>query len=642
TSRHLALGKPAFEAACDGSGEVVRPLAIVTLTICVVFFPIVFLSGIGKFLFTPLAMSVIFAIVTSLLLATTLVPVCAAKFFRAAHHKQAAGGESAFQEGLWFDALRNRYQKLLVWTLRWRWGVLVATAVLFIGSMLLFKFIGTELFPQVDAGQFMIRMRATPGLRIENTEKLTTRVEDFVRNVIPENERKMVIANIGVLYDWPAAYTPNSGSQDAFILVQLTQHHKTSVFDYVKQLRQKLPREFPGTEFDFDTGGMLSAALNGGLPSPIDIQVEGNSLEVAHGIAGKIKRFAENVPGAVDVRIQQRLDAPQISVDVDRVKAAQLGLSEETVVKNIVSAFNSSINFSPSFWVDEKNGNHYFIGVQYPESDIKSLDTLRDIPITDKSQPVPIRLGDIAKIGFATAPLEINHRNITRVTDVYVNVQGRDVGSVAAEIQRYVNQIQNDRAVVPEGYFIHSRGEVQAMHESFSSLGFGFVLAVVLVYLVMVFQFRSFLDPFIVMFAVPLGLIGVVLMLFFTGTTLNIQSLMGSIMMVGIVVSFSVLLVEFANRLGEEAREQGLRKSHREIVVEAAGIRLRPILMTGLAAVLGLIPMAIAGGANTPLARAVIGGVLAAMVMVLFVVPIMYVLLKGDQHPPATEIIPHA
>ncbi len=493
------------------------------------------------------------------------------------------------------------------------------------------KFIGTELFPQVDAGQFMIRMRATPGLRIEQTEKLATKVEAFVRQSIPERERKMIIANLGVLYDWPAAYTPNSGPQDAFILIQLADHHQKSVFDYVAELRQTLPREFPGAEFNFDTGGLLTAALNFGLPSPIDIQIEGNKLEVAHDIAEKIKRFAQAVPGAVDARIEQRLDAPQINVEVDRIKAAQLGLTQETVVKNIVTAFNSSINFAPSFWVDENNGNHYFVGAQYREEDIRSLETAQDIPITDKAQAMPIPLRNFAKFSFTTAPLEINHHNITRVTDVFVNVQGRDVGSVAADLEKFVNQLRNDRSQLPEGYFIQMRGEVKSMRDSFKSLGFGFGLAIVLVYLVMVFQFRSFLDPFIVMFAVPLGSIGVACLLFLTGTSLNIQSVMGSIMMVGIVVSFSVLLVEYANHLRAEAQEKGIQRSAREAIVEAASIRLRPILMTGLSAILGLTPMAIAGGANIPLARAVIGGVAAAMVMVLVVVPVLYLLLKGER-----------
>jgi multidrug efflux pump subunit AcrB len=634
TQRHLAMGKTPLQAALDGASEVTRPLVIITVTISIVFFPVVFLSGIGKFLFTPLAMTVIFAIFTSLLLATTLVPVCAAKFFKGRTTPPVAPQPAPQHDEQqdWFNPVRNLYGRLLEGTLRFRWPVLAGTAALFVASLFLFRTLGTELFPQTDAGQFMIRMRAPTGLRIENTEALTSKVEEVVRQVIPDGERKMVIANMGVLYDWPAAYTPNSGSGDAFILVQLSESHKRSTFDYVDELRRRLLREFPDAEFNFDTGGMMTAALNFGLPSPINVQVEGNKLEVAREVAEKIKKFAETVPGAVDVRIQQRLDAPQIKVEVDRARAGAIGLTQDSIVKNIVTAFNSSINFAPSFWIDERNGNHYFIGAQYREEDMKSVDTLMDIPVTDKMQPTPILLRNVAKITHTTAPLEINHYNITRVTDVFVNVRGRDVGSVAADIERYIDQIRSDRTQVPEGYFIQMRGEVKSMRESFKSLGFGFVMAVVLVYLVMVLQFRSFLDPFIVMFAVPLGLIGVAWMLKATGTYLNIQSLMGTIMMVGIVVSFSVLMVEFANRVRDEAAESGQAKSAREAIHEAARIRLRPILMTALATILGLMPMAVAGGANIPLARAVVGGVAAATLLVLFVVPILYLLLKGDKN----------
>ena len=640
TQRHLAMGKTPYQAALDGASEVTRPLTIVTVTICVVFFPIIFLSGMGKFLFTPLAMTVIFAICTSRLLATTLVPVCAAKLLRqpsadgSSARKDDPTGEPHGPQGAghdgWFSAVRRAYQRLLGHALRLRWLVLVGVVVLFGGSLFLFKFVGTELFPQTDAGQFTILLRAPTGLRIERTEELTKRVEEIVRETIPDADRKIIIANMGVLFDWPAAYTPNSGSQDAFVLVQLTEGHQRSSFEYVSELRARLPREMPNVEFSFDTGGMLTAALNFGLPSPINIQVEGNNLEQARAIAEKIVAHAKTVRGTVDVRIQQRLDSPQLKVDVDRIKAAQLGLTQEGIVKNIVTAFNSSINFAPSFWIDERNGNHYFIGAQYREADMKSIDTLLDVPITGPAQPVPIMLRNVAKISHTTAPTEINHQNITRVIDVYINVQGRDVGSVAADIEKYLDQIRHDRAQVPEGYFLQMRGEVKAMRESFQSLGFGFLLAVVLVYLVMVFQFKSFLDPFIVMFAVPLGLIGVSLILFLTGTSLSIQSLMGIIMMVGIVVSFSVLLVEFTNRRHEEAVAAGADQPLRDTLIEAAGIRLRPILMTSLAAILGLTPMAIAGGANIPLARAVVGGVMAATLLVLFVVPILYLLLKAD------------
>ncbi len=623
SQRHLEMGKSAFESARDGALEVGKPLLIITVTLAVVFFPIVFITGIGKFLFTPLAKAVIMALGTSYVLALTLVPACAAKFFRATH--------SEGKHVSWFERLRAGYSRALERALDLRWPVLIGTAALFVLSIFILKSIGTELFPETDAGQFTVKMRATTGLRVEKTEELVAQVEKTIAKVVPEKDRRIIISNLGVLLDWPAAYTPNSGPQDAFILVQLAQHHGRSTFSYVDELRKKLPQQFPGTEFNFDTGGMLSAALNGGLPSPINIQVEGNKLEVAHEIAEKIKRFAETVPGAVDARIQQRLDAPQINIDIDRVKAAQVGLTQEEIVKNIVTALNSSTNFAPSFWIDEKNGNHYFIGAQYRENDIQSINTVLDIPITGKKQPVPVALRTVAKFSRGTAYSEINHLNITRVTDIFVNVRGRDVGSVASDIERYIDKIKNDRAQVPEGYYIQMRGEVKSMHESFKSLGFGFVLAVVLVYLVMIVQFRSFLDPFIVMFAVPLGLIGVAWMLFLTRTYLSIQSVMGIIMMVGIVVSFSVLMVDFANRILAEAAEKKKRKSPRDAITEAAAIRLRPILMTGLAAVLGLTPMAIFGGANIPLARAVVGGIVAALVLVLFVVPVLYVLFKREK-----------
>jgi len=640
TARHLDSGMSPREAALIGASEVMRPLTIVTITISVVFFPIVFMGGIGKFLFMPLAIAVIFAIWTSRLLASTFVPVCAARFFTRTTKTNSPspqsspsggrGGREAPGEG-WFEHLRDRYARALDRVLQLRWHVLGATAALFVLSMFVFKLIGTELFPQTDAGQFVVKVRATTGLRVEKTEELVAQVEKAIGAVVPERERKMIISNIGILLDWPAAYTTNSGPQDAFILVQLAEHHARSTFSYVDELREKLPQQFPGIEFNFDTGGMLSAALNGGLPAPINVQVEGNKLEVAHQIAEKIKRYAESVPGAVDVRIQQRLDAPQINIDVDRVKAAQVGLTQEEIVKNVVTALNSSVNFAPSFWIDEKNGNHYFIGAQYRENDIQSINTILDIPVTGKNQPTPVALRTVAKFSRGTAYSEINHLNITRVTDIFVNVQGRDVGSVAHDIERYIDKIKTDRAQVPEGYYIQMRGEVKTMHESFKSLGFGFFLAVVLVYLVMIVEFRSFLDPFIVMFAVPLGLIGVAWMLFLTHTFLSIQSMMGIIMMVGIVVSFSVLMVDFANRILAEAAEKMERKTPRDAIAEAAAIRLRPILMTGIAAVLGLTPMALFGGANIPLARAVVGGILAALVLVLFVVPVLYVLFKREK-----------
>ena len=486
------------------------------------------------------------------------------------------------------------------------------------------RFIGSELFPRVDSGQFTIYVRMPAGTRVERTEKRVAEIQQFLRKEIPERDLEMVISNMGVLYDWPAAYTPNSGPQDAFINIQLKSGHRRSSDEYVRWLRRELPRKFPGARFAFDTGGMLAAALNFGLPSPIDIQVEGNSLEVGREIAERIRARAEQVPGAVDARIQQEIDYPQIDIDVDRIKAASIGLTPEQIIKNAVSSLVSSVSFDPAFWIDHQTGNHYFVGVQYREEQISSLATLESIPVTSPIQKEPIPLKNIASFRRSSTVSEVNHLNITRVTDVYVNVEGRDVGAVAKEIEGAIADIE-----VPPGYAIRVRGEVSTMRESFGSLAFGLALATLLVYLVMVVQFQSFRDPLVVLFAVPMGLVGVVWMLLATRTPISIQVLMGVMMMVGIAVSYTVLLVDFAN----QRVRQGVPPF--QAMVEAGRIRIRPILMTSLAAALGLVPMALAGGLNSPLALAIIGGVLVSTPLKLLVVPAAYAALRRGS--PAVE-----
>src|SRR5438876_6042465 len=448
---------------------------------------------------------------------------------------------------------------------------------------------------------------------------------------------QMLISNTGVLYDWPAAYTPNAGPMDTNLMVQLTEKHAVSSIEYVRRLRRILHDQFPFLEFSFETGGLIRSAITFGLPAPINVQVEGNRLEVADGIAREIVQAAAAVPGTADVRIAQRLDYPQLSLDIDRTKAAFLGLNTVEAVKNIVTSLNSSVSFSPAFWIDERNGNHYFVGAQYPEDRIRSLDTLLDIPITgalqqragaamqklfrpgpdgldNNSATRPVLIRNVASVSRTFAPTEVSHHNISRVIDVFADLDGRDVGSVSAAIEKTLAQKK-----WPEGYTVGMRGEASSMRESFRGLAFGFLLAVVLIYFVMVPLFRSFLDPLIVMLAVPLGLIGVLAILFATGTTLNIQSFMGTIFMVGIAQSNSTLLVEFANRL----REQG--RPVRAAVVEAAQTRLRPILMTAGAALLALAPAAFnSADASAPLARAVIGGLAASTLLTLFVVPLLY------------------
>lgn len=620
--RHLHEGLPKSEAILKGAGEVAGPLLVITLTVMVVFLPVVFLTGIGKFLFTPLSVSVIGAMGLSYFVTLTLVPLMAQKVFRG--RSRAAAGETrgptaAFERG--FEALRGRYLGALDRVLSRPGTTALGALALVAVSALVVPRLGTELFPTSDAGQLQVRIRAATGTRVELTEALVAEVETAIQEHVPERDLRLMISNIGVLNDWPAAYTPNSGPFDAFVSVQLTPKHRRSSQDYVAELRRVLPDRFPGVEFAFDTGGLVTAALNFGLPSPIDIQVEGNDLEVGRVLAEQVRSLARTVPGAVDVRIQQRIDYPQVRIDVDRTKAAYAGLTQDAVVRNVVTALNSSINFKPSFWIDPRNGNHYFIGAQYPEDAIKDLATLEDIPITNPGRGEPVALKNVAQFRRASAPAEINHLNIARVTDIYVNVEGRDVGSVAADIERAIATVK-----IPPGYSINMRGEVKSLKESFSGLGGGLMMAIGLVYLVLVLQFRSFRLPLVVLAAVPLGLIGVVALLAATRTYVSIPAFMGVIMMVGIAVSYSVLLVDFARRRIAEGLDP------RTAMVEAARLRLRPVLMTGLATVLGLLPMAIGLGSgaevNAPLARAIVGGVLTAMSLTLFVVPVLFLMLE--------------
>jgi CzcA family heavy metal efflux pump len=621
--RHLRMGKTPFQAAMDGAMEVAQPVLVIVAGTCIVFLPLVFFTGLGKFLFTPLGLSVTLSMAGSYVLALTVVPVCGALFLR--------GYTVAEERQGWFERLRGGYERLLDRVLQARCRVIGATAALLAVSVVfIYPRIGRELFPQVDSGQFTIRVRATSGLKVEETEKIVAEVEKSVKAAMGEDVERM-ISNIGVLMEWPAAYTPNSGPQDAFILVQ--HNRKRPDKEPIRKLRKDLPDRFPGVEFAFEPNSMLRAALNFGLPAPVNIQVEGRDLHTAMGIAERVKRAMREVPGTVDVRIQQRLDYPQYKLVIDRQKCAELGLSQDDVVKNVVTAFNSSVSFAKSFWVDERNGNHYWIGAQYPEKDMEDLETLLNVPITSAEQDEPILLRDLAKFERSTAPSEVMHYNIARVIDVYADVDGRDLGSVAGEVDRKIRAIEQEpdvQKLIASGYKIHRRGELKSMNESFRTLVIGLGLAAVMVYLVMVIQFRSLLQPFIVMIAAPLGLIGVIWMLWLTDTYISVQSLMGLIMMVGIVKSFSLLMIDFANRL----RAQG--KAPLDAIREAAAVRLRPILMVALAAMLGLVPMAIAGGANMPLARAVVGGVAAATLLTLFVVPALYAVLGGK----ATRAVP--
>ena len=648
--RRVEKGASPSDAALKGATEVAMPVLISTITFCVVFFPVTFLSGMASYLFSPVALSATLAMVASFLFSITLAPALSARMLK------HGGKPSGSKEGESWQ-LGMIYARFVGKLLQVRWAVLFCSAGLFVLSLLLFQNIGSELFPSVDSGQFQILVRLSSGTRIEKTEETLAEIEQVLIEEVgqpdpwaeeryPDSNLRMLITNIGVLMDWPAAYTPNSGPMDAFILVQLkNKPDLTGTFDYVDRLRKRLAEQFPYVEFSFDTGGMLTAALNMGEPAPIHLQISGSNLEVSHGIAEIVSREIKQVSGAADVRIAQRMDYPIIDIEIDRVKAALAGINVEDVMKNLVTATNSSIGFDPAFWIDQSNGNHYFIGAQYAEDDLVSIETLRDIPVKGKTGDSSLSLRSLVKIARKTGPAVVNHRNITRVVDVYATVlPGKDIGSVVSGIERRLESSEELRPVLRQsdrgpyfevsgpqfagaGYSYVMAGEVATMRESFDQLLQGFLLAVVLVYLVLVVQFRSFLDPFIVLLTVPMGLIGVAAILFVTNTQLSIMAAMGIIMMVGLVVAYSILLVDFANR----RLAQGVLL--KAAICDAAQVRLRPILMTSLSTIFALIPMALGGQgaeANAPLARAIIGGVLSAALLSLLVVPCLYITLKRE------------
>ena len=631
-ARHQRKGKTRLQAAYDGAREVALPVLVSTLTFVVVFFPVVFLSGMARYLFTPLALAVTFATVTSYLVAMTVIPAFCAKFMP----------EQGRAEGAFFGRLSGAYRRLVSAVLRARLAVVAGALVLAAGGIWGIQNLGRELFPRVDAGQFTVLVRAPVGTRLERTEEIVAAVEQAVQEEIgpadpegrrPDSDLALLISNIGVLYDWPAAYTPNDGPMDAFVLVQLKPGRRRSAQEWVGDLRQSLRERFPEVEFAFDTGGMLTAALNMGLPAPIDVQVQGSNLEVDHEIANAILAEVRGVAGAVDVRVAQPLDYPAIEIEVDRVKAAYLGLTQEDVIKNVTTAISSSVNFSPAFWI-APNGNHYLIGAQYAEEDIESFDTLLNVPIVGAGSERPVLLKNVARLRRTTSPAVVKHLNITRTVDVYANVEGRDLGSVTREIEERLAssaRMAELRERHGAGYTWEVKGEVTSMRESFGQFGTGLVVAAILVFLVLVAQLRSFLLPLVIYLAVPMGLVGVVAVLWLTGTNLSIPSFMGLILMVGLVVEYSILLVDFA------AARQREGMSLEEAVLDAARVRLRPLLMTSLTTVLALLPMAIGlgqgGEANVPLARAIIGAVLGGTLLTLFVVPALYGILGRFVRP---------
>jgi CzcA family heavy metal efflux pump len=626
-NRHLAEGKSPAAAARDGAEEVALPVLASTLTTVIVFFPVMFLFGVAKYLFQALSLAVVLSMLASYVVAMTVIPIYCARFLTAEEARAEVEG-AGHGRLAWFsrayERFAARYERLLEAALDRKWVVIVALTALFAVTMFGAAWLGTELFPRTDAGQFIINLRTPPGTRIEKTEALTSRVEDLIRSMIPAHDLGMVVSNLGLAPGFSAIYSPNAASDSGFVMVSLTPNHTESTWHYVDALRKALPTQVPEVQAFFQSGSIIDAVLNFGLAAPIDVQLSGPDYTALHAAAGQVARVVRQLPDVADVFVPQESAYPSLTVDVDRVKAARLGLNQRDVVTNLITALTSNQMIAPSIWIDPKTGNDYFLTAQYPERDIDSLDTLLNIPVKgdgrgeDHADAVLLR--NVATISHETQPAEAAHYNIQRVVDVLVAPRGDDLGGTQAAIQRALARLS-----LPKDIKITYRGSVSAMQASFQSFGFGLGMALILLYLVMVAQFRSFLDPFIIMFSVPLGLIGVVAVLLATGTTLNIESFMGTIVMVGIVVSNSILLVDFANR----RRRDGLPV--RRAIVEASRVRMRPIIMTALATVVGLMPIALSLGsgseASAPLARAAVGGLTVSTLLTLLLVPAVYELI---------------
>jgi CzcA family heavy metal efflux pump len=618
--RHLKMNKTAWQASLDAALEVATPVLASTLVIIVVFFPVMFLTGMVKFLFTPLAITVAGAMIGSYIFSLTLVPLAAAYLFR---NKLPQNNEQKKSLGFFqrfIERLRDRYERSLVAAMKRKTGILVVTLLLFIGSLFVMKTqLGYELFPKSDVGQMEIQVRMESGTPLKTTEKTIAKMEELIRSETGE-DLEQLISNIGVFYDLPAAYTPNSGTQDAFIGVQLKEGHSISTFDYAIALRKKLNANFPGVEVSFNTGGLITAALNEGKPAPIDVQIIGNDLHVLKGLAERLQDTISAIASTRDVRVLQRLDQPTKDINIDRIKAAELGVKPVDAIKNMVSALNSSATFDKAFWIDENNGNHYYVGVTYPEHLINDENILKNVNVVSKTsnQSVPFR--NFSKISESTNPVEINHYDLQREFNIYANVEDADIGSVSDEIQKRIDAMD-----FPKGYKVNFQGEVATMNSSFGDLGLGLGLAVILAFLIITPLFRSFRQPLIIIMAFPLGIIGVALLMWITGTNLNIQSLMGIIMMVGIAVSYGNILIDRINGLIQEGKEKS------EAIVTGAKDRFRPVLMTAGTTIFGLLPTAMASGpgteANVPLAIAVIGGTFMATLLTLYIIPILYSLI---------------
>jgi multidrug efflux pump subunit AcrB len=626
--RHLEMGEDPAVAAVNGTNEVALAVLAIMLVAVVVFFPVTFLFGVSSYLFGALALGVVLALFASYFDAVTVVPLFCARYLKAIHSHAEGEDERGKSWGARFHAgFNTKFERLLDVYEKWVRRALDAPVTVLAGflglfflSFLLVPLIGVSFFPKTDAGQFVVNVKAPTGTRIELTDEYVNRVEKIVRQVVPPGELETTVSNVGLTPDFSALFTPNAGMHTAFLQVGLKEDHKASSFAYMSEVRKRVATQIPELRTYFQSGGLVDAVLNQGAPAPIDVQVSGMDLDADARIAQDLARQFRQIPGISDVYIPQDMDYPALQVNVNRARASELGLSPQEVVDNLITSLTSNAMIAPGYWVDPKSGNNYFVTVQYPENQLHSIEDLKAMPLRGSGLKLPTYLNQVADVSVVQSPTEVDHYQLQRAVDVYVAPAAEDIGKPAAAISKIIASTK-----LPPNLRINVRGLIVTMQNSFRSFGLGLLLAILLVYLILVAQFSSFIDPFLIVLAVPTGLVGVVISLAVTGTTLNIQSLMGIVMLQGMVVSNSILIVDFANVLRSEGH------SVVEAVADACRIRLRPILMTSLATIVGLLPMALkletGSEAYAPLALVIIGGLISSILLTIFVVPAAYLLI---------------
>jgi CzcA family heavy metal efflux pump len=627
--RNLAMGKEMRQAILDGAQQIAVPALVSTLSICIVFVPMFFLAGVAKFLFVPLAEAVSFAMLASYLLSRTLIPTLVMYIMRGHEHREEAPKSflGRFQRGFErkFEDFRRGYEQLLETTLEYR-GVFVIVFLAFcLLSLGLFFFLGEDFFPQVDAGLLRLHVRARPGLRVEETARLCDQIEGVLRQEIPQNQLQTILDNVGLPNSGiNQSYSSNGtiGTSDAEILIALDPEHHPPTAGLTRHLREILPQRFPGTEFFFQPADIVTQILNFGLPAPIDVQIIGQDMGSSYVIAQQIANQMRHVPGTADVHVQQLLSLPTLRMDIDRTRVTQVGLTARDVAQSVLVSLSGSFQTSPNFWLNPKNEVTYQMAVQSPQYRMTSMQDLMTIPVT--SQQGPELLSNLVQVYPVARPATVNHWNVANVIDVYASTQDRDLGGVAADTDKILKTFDGH---LPRGTRIVVRGQVATMRSSFFGLGVGLVGAILLVYLLIVINFQSWLDPFIIIAALPGALAGICWFLLLTRTTLSVPSLTGAVMCMGVATANSILMVSFAR----EQMDEGVPAA--QAAVAAGYTRVRPVLMTALAMIIGMVPMALGfgegGEQNAPLGRAVIGGLLFATVATLFFVPSVFAMLHS-------------